>query len=85
MTEYKVLVEYEHEEIVYLKTDIERRPRLIIGWVVDTTCIMYTIMQGIERSTHYEFELTRDKSFITDKITVQGYARDKKESDTTKA
>ena len=49
-------------DIVYLKTDIEQHPRMVIGINVRPTAIIYVVTFGTIGSDHYEMELssTRD-------------------------
>lgn len=59
-------VEYEQGEIVYLRTDNEQLPRIIMGYRVQnmSSTILYDLMCGTLQSCHYELELTRERSLI---------------------
>jgi len=54
--------EYEIEEIVYLKHDIEQHPRMVSGIIWDGHKIMYELISGTEASQHYEYELSNVKT-----------------------
>lgn len=56
--------EYNIGDIVYLRTDAEPMPRLVIGLIVSQNGILYQLAQGVEISTHYDFEMTVDKPVI---------------------
>jgi hypothetical protein len=54
--------EYEIQQIVYLKHDIEQHPRMISGIIWDGHKIMYELISGTEASQHYEYELSNVKT-----------------------
>jgi hypothetical protein len=54
--------DFDIEDIVYLKHDIEQKPRMILSIIIDKYCIMYEIVSGTEYSKHYSFELSKDKN-----------------------
>lgn len=57
--------EFDIEEIVYLKTDIDQRPRQIVSFeVFKQGEILYKVIQSNLASYHYEFELSRDKDIL---------------------
>lgn len=49
------------EDIVYLKHDVEQKPRMIINIIIDKYCVMYELISGTDYSKHYSFELSKDK------------------------
>jgi hypothetical protein len=51
------------EDIVYLKHDIEQRPRMIIEIRIRKYDILYEVQSGIDISVHHDFELTKTKTF----------------------
>lgn len=59
-------VEFEQGEIVYLRTDQEQLPRLIMGYRLqnNSRTLLYDVMCGTLQSCHYECELTREKNLI---------------------
>lgn len=56
---------FEKGQIVYLKTDIDQLPRMVIEWVYKsvTNTIEYALYQGIVVSYHYDFEITDHKNY----------------------
>lgn len=59
-----IYVDYEIEDTVYLKTDIEQRERMVIAYEVAKDCTFYKLACGDEYSYHFGYELTRDKRAI---------------------
>lgn len=59
-------VEFEQGEIVYLRTDQEQLPRLVMGYRLQnmSVTVLYDLMCGTTQSCHYELELTREKNLI---------------------
>lgn len=55
------------EDIVYLKTDSESKPRIITKYEVSKNSIVYYLMVSDEGSWHFEFEFTKEVT-ISDKI-----------------
>lgn len=49
------------EDIVYLKHDIEQLPRMIIEIHIRKYDIIYMIQSGQEISHHHDFELSKTK------------------------
>ncbi len=62
---------FKIEDIVYLKTDTEILPRMIVKYEVSKTSIMYNLACGSNNSWHFDFEFTKDKSELTQKIGFQ--------------
>lgn len=58
--------EYGQGEIVYLRTDQEQLPRLVMGYRLqnNSSTLLYDLMCGTLQSCHYELELTRERSLI---------------------
>lgn len=48
-------------DIVYLKTDQEQKPRIIIKYEVSAGGIYYQLGQSTEATWHYQIEFTPDK------------------------
>ena len=57
----KIDNDFNIEDIVFLKHDIEQKPRMIINIIIDKYCVMYELISGTEYSKHYSFELSKDK------------------------
>lgn len=59
---------WEHGDTVYLVTDPEQMPRIIVAYkVYKQGEIMYELNQGINSSMHYEFEITTERNILVDK------------------
>jgi len=54
--------EYNIEDILYLKHDIEQLPRMVSALVWDGHKVMYEVISGTEASQHYEYELSPIKT-----------------------
>lgn len=54
--------EYEIGDLVYLKTDAEQLPRIIISiYVYKNGELLYKTASGTQTSEHYSFELSKEK------------------------
>lgn len=49
---------YEEGKIVYLRTDIEQRPFIVIGYDLRAKLIRYWLRCGVDDSLHSEYEIT---------------------------
>lgn len=56
------VLEYKIGDIVYLKTDKEQLERMIYGYTIFPTHIVYNLAQGQDTSGHFNFELTDHKA-----------------------
>ena len=54
--------EYNIEDILYLKYDVEQLPRMVTAIIWDGHKIMYEVISGTQPSQHYEFELSNIKT-----------------------
>lgn len=52
------------EDVVYLKHDVEQMPRMITAIIIDKYCIMYEVISGTEVSQHYGYELSKEKTIF---------------------
>ena len=52
---------FQIKDIVYLKHDAEQLPRMITSINITDSVVMYEVISGIEVSTHYGFELSKEK------------------------
>ena len=62
------VIEIAHEigDTVYLVTDVEQFPRLVISYkVYKEGEIMYELIQGVTTSMHYAFEISIERNLIT--------------------
>lgn len=58
--------QYNIGDIVYLKTDEEQLPRQVYCIeVYNNGEPLYKLVQGIQTSSHYEFELSHQKNLVT--------------------
>ena len=57
-------LEFEPGQIVYLKTDEDQQPRLVVGFYWVYGQLRYELMCGVTRSPHYADEITVDKNFV---------------------
>lgn len=56
--------EYTFGDYVYIKTDPEQYERQIVEIVIhESGMIIYALQCGVDRSHHYEFELTQNKNY----------------------
>lgn len=55
-------------DIVYLKTDLEQRPRIVIKYEVSPGGIYYQLGCVEVQSWHYEIEFTDTKEYFTNKV-----------------
>lgn len=56
---------YEIGQVVYLKTDTEQIPRIVISiYVYKGGELLYKVASGTSTSEHYEFELSKEKEFV---------------------
>lgn len=51
-------------ETVYLVTDVDQNPRLIYGFVIHQSEILYKVICGTQQSENYDFELSREKNVL---------------------
>ncbi len=63
--------EYEVGDIVYLKTDEEQLQRIVSGIDIRPGVLIYRVSCGIVDSSHYDFEMTREKSYLVDSEVVE--------------
>lgn len=56
---------YEIGDIVFLITDVDRKPRIVSSIEVFMNGeLMYRLMQGTQYSSHYSFEITEERNYI---------------------
>ncbi len=59
----KFEVDFEEGQIVYLKTDKEQLPRLVIGYELRSDRVRYDLISGTFISTHSAIEISDTKDF----------------------
>ena len=58
-------VSFRFGDIVYLKTDQDQKPRMVISYLVDKSNeVLYKLQQGTYSDYHYEMEITSEKDII---------------------
>jgi hypothetical protein len=58
----KFHVDYALGDIVYIKTDLEQLPRMVIAYEYSINGLLYKLACEIDLSIHYGIELTPDKN-----------------------
>lgn len=53
-------VAFNIEDVVYLKSDPDRLPRIVIRYTVSKYSTIYELSLADRVSTHYDFEITND-------------------------
>lgn len=61
---------FDLEEVVYVKTDKEQLPRLIVGMWVTKGDIKYQVSVNNTTNYFYDFELSKEKDFLNNKKPV---------------
>lgn len=51
-------------DIVYLKTDKEQLPRMVVRFAVSQNDVLYILAQGTTETTHYYSEISETKDVI---------------------
>ena len=54
-------VDFDIGDIVYLKTDVDNLPYLVIGIMIRQHGVIYQLSQGSYVSNHYGFEISKEK------------------------
>jgi hypothetical protein len=61
----KITIEvlYKKGDIVYLRTDTDKSPRMVLKWEFDSdsNSVIYYLAQETMVSQHYDFEITENK------------------------
>lgn len=53
---------YNFGDMVYLKTDIEQKPRMVVGFILSgKDDLIYKLACAEEVSEHYEIEIVKNK------------------------
>lgn len=59
---------FDHGDVVYLKTDVEQHPGIIIAIkIYKGGEYLYEVIRGTVTSLHYDFEISKEKNIL---ITV---------------
>jgi hypothetical protein len=54
--------DFNIEDIVYLKHDIDQKPRMVNAIIITKYNVMYELISGNEVSNHYAYELQNEKT-----------------------
>lgn len=56
---------FDHGDVVFLKTDIEQNPGIIISIkIFKGGEYLYEVIRGTVTSQHYDFELSKEKNIL---------------------
>ncbi len=53
--------DFQIEDIVFLKHDIEHLPRMVVEIRIQKDCIIYEVQSGTDISSHHSFEMSKTK------------------------
>ena len=59
----KITTNYDLRDFCYLETDDEQKRRQVTGMLIKPNGIMYELCCGTETTYHYEFEMTKERSY----------------------
>lgn len=58
-------LEFKIQQIVYLKTDIEQKPRIVTGiFLRPFNSVTYSLSEGNTETCHYGFEINDERDII---------------------
>lgn len=63
-----IKTKFNFGDIVYLKTDPEQYPRMVVGVSVRPTSMTYMLALGSTESFHYEIEISRQRDKYLDGV-----------------
>ena len=55
---------FDFGQIVYLKTDKEQLPRMVVRFTISKESILYILAQGTGETTHYDIEISEDINVV---------------------
>ena len=56
--------DFSIEDIVYLKHDVEQKPRMVITICISKDHVLYELISGTEVSNHFGFEMSKTKAIF---------------------
>ena len=59
-----VNVKHNIGDIIFLKTDLEQKPRIVYGYTVYLASLLYKVSQGDIVSEHYDFEISTEVNLL---------------------
>lgn len=54
--------DFTFDEILYLKHDIDQKPRMVLNIIIGKQGVMYEVISGMEVSIHFGSELSKEKT-----------------------
>lgn len=54
--------DFNIEDIIFLKHDIEQLPRMVVEIRIQRDCIIYEVQSATEISSHHSFEMSKTKT-----------------------
>lgn len=63
-------VEFEIEDIVFVKTDEKQLPRMVQGYLIYKNEIKYYLVLGEGSCYFYGFEISKEKSFLANRSQI---------------
>ena len=55
---------FDFGDKVYLETDVDQKERVVTEFRVTKTGILYSLSCGVDKSWHYDFEITTEKNVL---------------------
>lgn len=55
---------FDFGQIVYLKTDKEQLPRMVVRFTISKESILYILAQGTGETTHYDIEISEEINVV---------------------
>lgn len=60
----KINNDFNIEDIIFLKHDVEQLPRMIIEIRIRKEDILYEVQSGVVISSHHSFEMSKEKTIF---------------------
>lgn len=60
----KTKILYNVGDLVYLRTDPDQSPRLVIAVLIYEGHTKYGVVRGVEESWHYPIEIAKDRNIL---------------------
>jgi len=60
----KVETEYNIEEVVFLKTDKEQLPRIVVGVIIRKGTVLLELVHSVDYTTHYDYEVSKNQNIL---------------------
>ena len=59
-----IKTDFDIGQVVYLKTDVDQKPRIVTRFSVTKECTLYILACGTEETTHYDIEISETKNIV---------------------